>query len=217
MGVIARFLGWLWRRWADYNSVVSLLDLFDWKTGVWALFAAAGMMLFGSTNTAWSPQAVLLAVLAAAACVSVIVIAVRLVWKKDAATPSTGRSASGGIADWPIHELFSYIDPQLLERVDNGVSNRWDEIGNDIRDQAALGHLNIYGRPVMDGVDAILGQRPTLRLIDAHYWTIAFFTFSFFDDTAGDAPHTYLEYGHSGVEYTDLRVNRDEALTIWRR
>jgi hypothetical protein len=61
----------------------------------------------------------------------------------------------------------------------------------------------------------MLGEREALRLIEPSYWTMAFFTYSFFDSTAGDAPHTYLEVGRSGVEYTDLRVNRAEASFIW--
>jgi hypothetical protein len=117
--------------------------------------------------------------------------------------------------DWPIHDVFTHINPDLLVRVDEGVGDSWDEIGNDIRDHAALGQLKIWGRPVRNGLGRMLGEREALRLIEPSYWTMAFFTYSFFDSTAGDAPHTYLEVGRSGVEYTDLRVNRAEASSIW--
>jgi hypothetical protein len=119
------------------------------------------------------------------------------------------------LPDFHLHELFSHIDPEVLSRADDGVSDRWDEIANEIRDRAALGALKIWGRPVRDNVDSLLGQRQALRLIGPSYWTMAFFTYSFFDGTADNAPHTYLEYGRSGVEYTDLQVNRAEALRIW--
>jgi hypothetical protein len=117
--------------------------------------------------------------------------------------------------DWPIHELFSYIRPDLLERVDNGVGDVWDIVGNDIRDQASLGRLKIWGRVLRGGVDRLLGQRETLRPVEPHYWTDAFFTYSFFNETAEDKPQTYLAAGRSGPEYTDLRVNRIEAQAIW--
>jgi hypothetical protein len=119
------------------------------------------------------------------------------------------------LPDLPIHDLFSYIDPEFLTRTDDSVGDRWDQVGNDVRDRAALGALKIWGRAVRDGVDTLLGQREALRLIEPSYWTTAFFTYSFFDSSAGDAPHTYLKYGLSGVEYTDLQVNRAEALRIW--
>jgi TIR domain len=117
--------------------------------------------------------------------------------------------------DWPIHGLFTHVNPDLLARVDDGVGDSWDEIGNDIRDHAALGLLKIWGRPVRNGLGRMLGEREALRLIEPSYWTTAFLTYNFFDSTAGDAPHTYLEVGRSGVEYTDLRVNRAEASLIW--
>jgi hypothetical protein len=117
--------------------------------------------------------------------------------------------------NWPISDLFSYIDPNLLTRDDSHVDQLWDKIGNQIRDYASVGRLKIWGRPLNDGIDAVLGQRPSIRLIDPSYWGTAFFTYAFFDDTAGDASHTYLQYGQYGTEYTDLQVNRAEAMPLW--
>lgn len=79
MGILARFLGWVWRRWADYNLIVALLDVLDFKTGLSALIGGVLMTIFGATNMGWSPQGVVLAALVAAACVALIVIALRLV------------------------------------------------------------------------------------------------------------------------------------------
>lgn len=66
-----------------------------------------------------------------------------------------------------------------------------------------------------DGVDRLLGQTEPLRLIEPSYWTMAHFTYSFFDETSGNASHTYLEHGRDGIEYTELQVNREEALANW--
>lgn len=133
----------------------------------------------------------------------------------DLVAAKSGEQDHDSGPNWPIHDLFTHIDPNLLSRTDDEVGNRWDEIGNDIRDQAALGRLKTWGRTMPRGADSVLGQRTTLRLIEPSYWTMAFFTYSFFDNTAGDAPHTYLEVGRSGVEYTDLQVNRAEVLKLW--
>jgi hypothetical protein len=116
-------------------------------------------------------------------------------------------------ANWPIHELFSHIRPDVLERSDDGAV--WEQVGNDLRDKLSLGRLKIWGRPVGDGISRLLGERPALRQIAPNYWHSAHFTFRFFDDTAGAAPHTYVDQNSGLPEYTDLRVNRAEALLVW--
>jgi hypothetical protein len=156
----------------------------------------------------------------AATAVSCFIFSSYWIWKTERedrlAAEAKIRAGVQRRPDWPIHELFSHINPDFLERRDDGVGDAWDIVGNDIRDQASLGHLKIWGRPSRDdGVDKLLGQREALRLIEPSYWTMAFFTYHFFDSTAGDAPHTYLEQGRSGIVYTDLRVNREESLSIW--
>jgi hypothetical protein len=114
-------------------------------------------------------------------------------------------------ADWPIHELFSHIRP--LERSDDGAV--WEQVGNDVRDKLSLGRLKIWGRPVGDGISRLLGERRALRQIAPNYWHEAHFTLDFFDDTASEAPHTYVDHNSGLPEYTDLRVNRAEALLVW--
>jgi hypothetical protein len=78
MGVLARILRICWARWADYNSFVAILDLFDCKTGFFGLISTVAMIFIGATNPAWSPQGIVLAALVAGACVSLIVIAFRI-------------------------------------------------------------------------------------------------------------------------------------------
>lgn len=78
MGVIARFLGWAWRRWGDYQSVVAILDLLDLKTSIFGALGFIAMMFVGATNTDWSAPGVVIAALVAGACVAIIAVAVRL-------------------------------------------------------------------------------------------------------------------------------------------
>jgi hypothetical protein len=128
--------------------------------------------------------------------------------------PNTTPTPTGAHPDWPIQELFYHIKPDLLENADEAA---WETIGNDLRDEFALNLVKVWGRPIGDGIGKMLGERPVLRLIDSSYWHSAHFTFNFFDDTAGDAPHTYTEPHSNLPDYTDLRVNRAEAETTWRR
>jgi hypothetical protein len=61
----------------DYNSFVAILDLLDWKTGFFGLISGLVMIFFGAD--VWTPQCTVLAGLVAAACLSLIVIAFRIV------------------------------------------------------------------------------------------------------------------------------------------
>jgi hypothetical protein len=126
-----------------------------------------------------------------------------------------GSSEQEAYPDWRIDELFTRIRPDLLQRTDAEVGDTWDEVGSEVKDAFSLGRLSVWGRQVKHGPGTILGERQSLRPISPNYWHVAHFTYSFFDNTAGDAPHTYVEDGHSEVTYTDLRVNRAQALTIW--
>jgi hypothetical protein len=76
MGVLARILRIAWARWGDYNSFVAILDLFDWKTRFFGFIGGMFMMLLGVD--VWTTPGLVLAGLAAAAFVSVIVIAFRI-------------------------------------------------------------------------------------------------------------------------------------------
>jgi hypothetical protein len=121
---------------------------------------------------------------------------------------------AGTKPDWPIRELFFHIQPDLLDRPDEAA---WERIGNDLRDAFALNLIRVWGRPITSGIGKLLGERQALRLIDSGYWHSAYFTYSFFDETSGDAAHTYLERNSSLPEYTDLQINRAEALATWPR
>jgi hypothetical protein len=144
------------------------------------------------------------------------------IWKieREARNAAEAKLAAAAepFPDWPIHELFTHIRPDLLSRTDAQVGDTWDEVANEIRDRAALGNLTIWGRPLRSGgAMSMLGERETLRRIEPHYWTTAHFRYSFFDETAVGQSQTYNEPGRSGVEYTDLQVNKAEAVLLWPR
>ncbi len=128
--------------------------------------------------------------------------------------PNETPMPAGVQPDWPIQQLFYHLKPDLLENADEAA---WEKIGNDLRDAFGLNLVRVWGRPLGDGLGKLLGERPTLRLIDPSYWHSGHFTYAFFDDTSGDAAHTYTEPNSRLPEYTDLRVNRGEALNAWRR
>jgi hypothetical protein len=114
--------------------------------------------------------------------------------------------------DWPIHEVFSYLEPDVLERPDD---NLWQKAGDEIRDALSLGRLRIWGRLHKTNLGDWVGERAALRLIDKKYWEKAFFTYIFFDSSAQDATHCYSDRDTGRPAYTDLQVNRAEVLKLW--
>jgi hypothetical protein len=142
------------------------------------------------------------------------------IWKIEREKRNDAEAKLGAVVaafpDWSIHELFTHIRPDLLSRVDSRVGDTWDEVGNEIRDHAALGNLKLWGRPMRSGgAMSLLGERQTLRLIEPSYWSTAYFRYSFFDETAVGQSQTYSEPGRSSPEYTDLQVNKSQALSLW--
>jgi hypothetical protein len=114
--------------------------------------------------------------------------------------------------DWPIHEVFSYLEPEALDRPEESL---WQKAGDEIRDALSLGRLKIWGRPSETDLGKWVGERAALRLIDPVYWQKAFFTYMFFDSTSGDANHCYADRSTGRPAYTDLQVNRAQALKLW--
>ena len=91
---------------------------------------------------------------------------------------------------------------------------------NTVRDQkdwktVAFKQFHFFdptGREVDDtGLGKMLGEINPLTLIDPAYWQASHFTFTFFDSTANEQPHTYVDQRSGLPEYTDLQVNRAEA------
>jgi hypothetical protein len=124
-------------------------------------------------------------------------------------------TADGQLAgpNWPIHELFSHLEPTAL---DEHEKNLWEDASLKIRDAASLGRLRIWGRLFKTDHGPWVGERASLREIEPAYWEKAFFTYWFFDATAGDdAAHCYADRNDGIPAYTDLQVNRGQVLELW--
>ena len=143
-----------------------------------------------------------------------------LYWEEQARAESLAGDlqrtrGNGGEAgpNWPIHELFSYLEPTALDEPERAL---WEDASLKIRDAASLGHVQIWGRLFKTDLGHWVGERASLREIDKTYWQKAFFTYLFFDATAGDdAAHCYADRNTGVPAYTDLQVNRDEVVKLW--
>jgi hypothetical protein len=114
--------------------------------------------------------------------------------------------------NWPIHELFSHLEPEALARPEQ---NLLENASDRIRDALALGRLHIWGRLYKTDMGEWVGERASLRPIDKIYWYKAYFTYLFFDVTATDAAHCYADRTTGTPAFTDLQVNRTQALKLW--
>ncbi|MCG2629717.1 hypothetical protein L6654_24135 [Bradyrhizobium sp. WYCCWR 13023] len=163
---MARVFGWLWKRWSDYQSVVAILDVLDLKTAVGGFLSFFGMTFFGATNMQWSPPAVLLAGLTAAAVVSVTLVAFRI-WLRMEPKKHTAKQNEASVA--PTAPLDGDIDARaaffrILEssqwRADQDVATDpkglvydWREVrlSTEIHNYLRNGQLAAWGEECLPG------------------------------------------------------------------
>jgi hypothetical protein len=107
MGIVLRILRWLWHRFGDFNNAVTLADLLDYKTAIIGALGTIAMMVYGALNYGWSPQAVLLAALAAGAFVSIIFIGLRVAYQLF--RPNGALSYQPTIPLSPAQDLLSRV------------------------------------------------------------------------------------------------------------
>jgi hypothetical protein len=215
MGMFLQLFRFLWARWADYNSVMALLDLFDWKTWLSALAGAVAMVFFGSLNMEWSPQTILLAALAAAAFVAVIIAAVRSILWPRVLVAQIKDIAEAELRDWSLRELFAYLAPHLPPTASKKdghttigtMDTRWEAIGDQVLKQLSLGRLHATGVGYLN-VTTRLQAAP----IPMEFWRTAKLTYWFLDD---DGRGILDAKNAEGIEYSDVEVNRQEAMAIW--
>jgi hypothetical protein len=112
-------------------------------------------------------------------------------------------------AKWKINELFHHFDPDYLE------DNRWQKIGDDLRDALSTGRLTMWGRLKETALGTWVGPRAALRPIEQAYWQKAYFTYFFFDERTADGVHCYADRKTGRPAYTDLQVSRTEALAAF--
>ena len=106
--------------------------------------------------------------------------------------------------DWQIGELFEHIGrDRLLE------GNTWQAIGGDVLDKMATGQLLSWGR------SKGAGQRPLEPIIHT-FWHSAALTYSFLAPDHDQAEHARsTNVLANEVFYSDLRVNKAQALCFW--
>jgi hypothetical protein len=109
---------------------------------------------------------------------------------------------------WTIRELFFHIRPDLI---DDHEAKAWERVGRDVMDHFSTGALRVWGRPKFQGKP----EGPLKKVNEAGYWNKAKFTYWFIAEDGADNAHTDVGGDPSLPEYSDLRVNRMEALSIW--
>jgi hypothetical protein len=119
-------------------------------------------------------------------------------------------------ADWPIRELFGHIRPDLPltssktvgVATTNDLDDRWKPIGDEVIKQLSVGKLHATGRKEAHRPIRHLAPAP----IPQSYWQSAKFSFYFLDQNGKHQEHVVND---EGVRYSDLEINRAEALAIW--
>ncbi|MEH2563041.1 hypothetical protein [Bradyrhizobium sp. AZCC 2289] len=77
---------------------------------------------------------------------------------------------------WTITDLFQHIDPDFLE------DNRWEKVGDELRDALSTGRLCMWGRLKETDSGPWVGPRAALTPIEKRYWYKAYFTYFFFHE-----------------------------------
>jgi len=217
-----------WRGcWTKANELATLLGgailtvvlilLRDWLRGLNLIEAPTSIPGTAAFTLALAVASLLIAFLVIFAGRLVLAPA-RLYWEQYARAETLEAELTAAKADpddgpnWPIHELFSFLEPEVLNRPQD---NLWQKAGDEIRDAFSLARLRVWGRPSETHLGKWVGERAALRPIDKKYWEKAYFTYMFFDASAQDQTCCYADRDTGRPAYTDLQVNRTEALKLW--
>lgn len=131
-----------------------------------------------------------------------------------------------GRPNWLLHDLFFFVDENVLnsdEEID-----RWEHVGQQLRDVFALGQITVWGRPIRnsagDSPNVAVGNLPTYVEIPPEQWEHLGFTYTFFDETrpfgAVDVYSNLLPLDlrrHRVPNYFDVKVNRAQAMRVLKR
>jgi hypothetical protein len=122
--------------------------------------------------------------------------------------PGSQAGASSSYPDWTIRELFFHIRPDLIDQADE---KRWASVGREVIDHFSTGRLKVWGRPRRG-----TGRRGPMKLVnEPGYWTHAEFSYWFLKEDGQESNHTWVKTETGLPDYSDLQVNRTEALAIW--
>jgi hypothetical protein len=146
-----------------------------------------------------SSVAILIAIL------EIILILPYRLWKANKTEIAQLRAVGDPIPDWSLRELFYFIDPNAI---DSDVRLR---IGRDVLDRLATHQLFAWGRL------ASRDRANPLTSIYNNFWADADFTFWFLAEGADDSIHAYKDGGIERTSYCDIRVDRSQAMRVWRK
>jgi hypothetical protein len=110
--------------------------------------------------------------------------------------------------NWTIRELFLHIRPDLA---DDPEAKGWEQVKRNVMDQFSTGALRVWGRPRFS-----FGQRGVLKTVDEkHYWQHAEWLPWVLSEDGDQGNHVVVKNETGLPDYSDLRVNKAEALGIW--
>jgi hypothetical protein len=115
--------------------------------------------------------------------------------------------------DWSIGALFRYIQPDITDASEKRLN---EAVGQDVIDRFSIGQPKVWGRLIEWGSQ----RRLPLTEIRAENWQRAELTYWFLTNEDGQTVDTGCyrsSPGSAPLQYADLRVNRAQALPIWRR
>jgi hypothetical protein len=219
-----------WRGcWTRANETAGVLGaILLWIVLWWISSTLREFGLIDAPTTYWGLAGLTAASAVASVSLSFVVIFLgrllvspaRLYWqqrKKVESLETQLRDAenreSGLGPDWPIHELFLHLQPEILDRPNDSLGQK---AGDEIRDALSLGRLHLWGRPTETKLGKWVGERASLRPIDKTYWEKAYFTFLFlYEPATSTSTHCYADRNTGRPAYGDLQINRAEALSLW--
>jgi hypothetical protein len=120
-----------------------------------------GTALFGLASAAASVVLAFLVIFAG----RLVLAPSRLYWEQHTRAETLEAELTAAKADpddgpnWPIHELFSYLEPEVLDRPQDKL---WEKAGDEIRDAFSLGRLRVWGRPSETHLGKWVGERAAL-------------------------------------------------------
>jgi hypothetical protein len=155
------------------------------------------------------------AITAAASFVSILVLLGYRAERNERRQAATRSTPSPSIA-WPIRELFAHIRPDLPLKSKTTINNatfgdldeRWKSVGDNVIRQLSIGQLHAVGRREEYRPLRHLAPAP----IPSEYWRSAKFTYYFLDQDGRVMDHVVND---DGIRYSELEVDRAEALAIW--
>jgi hypothetical protein len=215
---VFKLLGYLWRRFGDYQSAIALAELFGFKGAIVTFFGGAVSFILGSLNNDWSPAAIWLAALSGATFAAIIYIAFRLgmtpprthlpIVKETNASPTTPKLASIAIRDAGVSEAVAYV-----------CFGQWGKSFFEAaatKDVDGAAGYDQYLQSAADGIVPVWGRRNQISVyepIPHEYWYKN--RIDWFSLLKGDPKTESSEHSFSGDRYLSLMTSRAAIEARW--